>query len=79
VQDYDAAEGDVLYLGNPDVGAGQLKVTYSHAAAGAGDAQSEEAFVVYIPDGRIIWALVDGADQSSIMVQTDAGSFDLLA
>ncbi|SPF80265.1 calcium-binding protein [Pseudoprimorskyibacter insulae] len=78
VQDYDAAEGDMLYLGNPNVGKAQLQVNFS-AATGAGDAAVSEAFVIYKPDGRILWALVDGGDQASINVQTDAGVFDLLA
>lgn len=77
LQDYDAAEGDTLYFGGAATGAGQFRVNYG-VTGGAGDATTAEAFVVYVPDNRIIWALVDGAEQEAIMLQTVSGSFDLL-
>lgn len=46
---------------------------------GAGVDNLDKAFVVYIPNGQIMWALVDGAGQSSVTIQFGGQQFDLLA
>ena len=84
VQDYDAAEGDVLVFGIASARADQFQVNTTHTAnketgERSGDDDVEEAFVIYRPTGQIMWALVDGAGQDSINLQIGAEVFDLLA
>ncbi|MDP2496309.1 hypothetical protein Q8W25_19960, partial [Shimia thalassica] len=83
VQDYDATEGDVLHFGNASAAASQFQVNTTHTATAAGersgDDNVEEAFVIYRPTGQIMWALVDGAGQTSINLQIGGDVFDLLA
>ncbi|NDW45096.1 calcium-binding protein [Ruegeria sp. PrR005] len=83
VQDYSAAEGDVLLFGIGSATRDQFQVNFNHTqnAAGerAGDDAVQEAFVIYRPTGQIMWALVDGEGQSSINLQIGADVFDLLA
>ncbi|MCV2891365.1 hypothetical protein OE747_23905 [Ruegeria sp. XHP0148] len=83
VQDYNAAEGDVLLFGNASATRAQFQVNFAHTqnAEGerAGDDAVQEAFVIYRPTGQIMWALVDGAGQSAINLQIGADVFDLLA
>ncbi|MBZ4023563.1 hypothetical protein CKO11_13960 [Rhodobacter sp. TJ_12] len=76
IQDYDAAEGDVLQYGAAAT-AGQFQVNY--AATPAGDDNVDEAFVIYRPTGQILWALVDGAGQDSINILIGGTEYDLLA
>ncbi|MDO6523956.1 hypothetical protein Q4578_20375 [Shimia thalassica] len=83
IQDYDAAEGDILQFGITTATASQFQVNTAHTATAAGersgDDNVEEAFVIYRPTGQIMWALVDGAGQSSINLQIGGDVFDLLA
>ncbi|NDW45094.1 calcium-binding protein [Ruegeria sp. PrR005] len=83
VQDYSAAEGDILQFGTTSATRSQFQVNFAHTenAAGerAGDDDVQEAFVIYRPTGQIIWALVDGEGQSEINLQIGADVFDLLA
>ncbi|MCU9840597.1 hypothetical protein OEZ49_22930 [Ruegeria sp. WL0004] len=83
VQDYSAAEGDVLLFGNTSATRADFQVNFNHteSAAGerAGDDAVREAFVIYKPTGQIMWALVDGEGQSAINLQIGADVFDLLA
>ncbi|MFV0513767.1 MAG: calcium-binding protein [Jhaorihella sp.] len=83
VQDYSAAEGDVLVFGGSG-NADQFQVNFTHTAnkttgERSGDDGVQEAFVIYIPTGQILWALVDGAGQGEINLQIGAEVFDLLA
>ncbi|MCU9837769.1 pre-peptidase C-terminal domain-containing protein [Ruegeria sp. WL0004] len=82
VQDYNAAEGDVLLFGNTAATRAQFQVNFAHTenADGerAGDDAVQEAFVIYRPTGQIMWALVDGQGQSSINMQIGGDVFDLL-
>ncbi|MFC3613444.1 calcium-binding protein [Lutimaribacter marinistellae] len=82
VQDYDAAEGDVLVFGQAAT-ADQFQINLAHTATPDGERSGEddvqEAFVIYRPTGQIMWALVDGEGQSSINVQAGGELFDLLA
>ncbi len=77
VQDYRAAEGDVLAFGDPTGDAADFNVVFTRTA-GAGNAAIDEAFVVYQPTGQILWALVDGASQRSINLQIGFDVTDLL-
>ena len=76
IQDYTAAQGDVLQFGQAgDVS--QFQVNFTETA-GAGVAGTEEAFVIYRPTGQILWALVDGAAQSEITLRIAGVDYDLL-
>ncbi|MGH1353848.1 MAG: calcium-binding protein [Thalassovita sp.] len=77
VQDYTAAQGDVLQFGGAATRS-QFQVNFETTqTAGAEDVQ--EAFVIYRPTGQILWALVDGAAQSEINLQLGNETYDLLA
>jgi Ca2+-binding RTX toxin-like protein len=80
IQDYKAADGDVLVYGDSAANASQFQLNYAETA-GAGQAGVNEAFVVYKPTGQIVWALVDGAAQSHIELQIagHAALHDLMA
>ncbi|MDO6485155.1 calcium-binding protein [Shimia thalassica] len=83
VQDYSAAEGDILHFGNSSATRSQFQVNTTHTATAAGERSGEdsveEAFVIYRPTEQIIWALVDGGGESSINLQIGGEVFDLLA
>lgn len=83
VQDYNAAEGDVLHFGNGAATRNQFQINTTHTATAegerSGDDNIEEAFVIYRPTGQIMWALVDGAGQSAINLQIGQDVFDLQA
>jgi hypothetical protein len=68
IQDYNAAEGDVLQFGNAAAKPSQFQLNYAETP-GAGVAGVAEAFVIYKPTGQIVWALVDGAAQQHIELQ----------
>ena len=75
IQDYNAADGDILVFGNSSATANQFQVNHAETPH-AGVAGVAEAFVIYKPTGQIIWALVDGAAQQHIELQI-AGSTTL--
>ena len=82
VQDYDAAEGDVLVFGGA-ASAVRFQVNFTHTenretGERSGDDGIEEAFVIYRPTGQILWALVDGGGEASINLQIGGEVFDLL-
>lgn len=77
IQDFSAAEGDVLLFGISTATRDQFQVNFANTT-GAGRATVAEAFVIYKPTGQILWALDDGAEQGRIMVSTGSSSFDLL-
>ncbi|MEY8841171.1 calcium-binding protein, partial [Cribrihabitans sp. XS_ASV171] len=66
VQDYDAGEGDVLVFGQMGTD-DDFQVNFAETA-NAGTAGVAEAFVIHRPTGQVMWALVDGAAQSQIML-----------
>ncbi|UWQ19645.1 calcium-binding protein [Jannaschia sp. M317] len=75
IQDYNAADGDVLvYGGNATRDQFQINVTTT-PTAGADDVA--EAFVIYRPTGQILWALVDGDGQDQINLRLGGQVFDL--
>jgi Ca2+-binding RTX toxin-like protein len=78
VQDYNAADGDVLVFGRAGATRAQFQINEA-STPNAGSAGVDEAFVIYRPTGQIMWALVDGAAQGQINVQIGGQVFDLLA
>jgi Ca2+-binding RTX toxin-like protein len=78
IQDYSAADGDQLVFGNTGATVSQFRVNYAETA-NAGTAGVAEAFVIYLPTGQILWALVDGAAQEHINVVLGGQTYDLLA
>jgi Ca2+-binding RTX toxin-like protein len=78
VQDYSAADGDVLVFGLAGAIRAQFQINRANTPS-AGSADVDEAFVIYRPTGQIMWALVDGMGQDSINVQIGGQIYDLLA
>ncbi|MFC3615728.1 M10 family metallopeptidase C-terminal domain-containing protein [Lutimaribacter marinistellae] len=80
IQDYDAAQGDVLVYGG-GVGAATADdfLVQTAETANAGVAGVQEAFITHIPSGNLLWALVDGDGQGGINLQIGDQVFDLLA
>jgi Ca2+-binding RTX toxin-like protein len=78
VQDFSAAEGDRLVFGGAGAGRAQFQVNLARTE-GAGAPGVAEAFVIHRPSGQILWALVDGAAQPSLVVQAGGATFDLFA
>jgi len=78
IQDYSAAQGDVLVFGNAAATRAQFQINVATTPS-AGDASIDEAFVIYRPTGQIIWALVDGDGQDQINLQIGGDVFDLTA
>lgn len=82
IQDYDAAEGDVLVWGGAAATADDFQINLAHTADNAGERSGDdtvqEAFVVYRPTGQIMWALVDGGGQAEINISIGGNVFDLL-
>ncbi len=83
IQDYSAAEGDVLLFGDTSATVDDFRVNFGHTANSdgerSGDDDVAEAFVIYTPTWQIIWALVDGAGQDEINLKIGGEVFDLLA
>jgi Ca2+-binding RTX toxin-like protein len=83
IQDYNAAEGDVLLSGIAGATRADFQVNIGDAIAvadgeKAGDDDVQEAFVIYRPTEQILWALIDGAGQSEINIRIGSETFDLL-
>ena len=78
IQDYNAAEGDILRYGGASRSVNDFQVNIA-PTNGAGDAGVQEAFVIYRPTGQILWALIDGAGQDEINIQIGGTVYDLLA
>lgn len=83
VQDYNAAEGDILLFGQAGATIDQFQVNFTHRVSPAGERSGDDAvqegFVIYRPTGQIMWALVDGGGQAQINIQLDDDVFDLMA
>ena len=77
VQDF-SGEEDMLQFGASGATRDDFRVDYA-ITAGAGDDAAAEAFVTHVPSGQVLWALVDGAAETSIMLHSGGDSFDLLA
>jgi Ca2+-binding RTX toxin-like protein len=77
IQDYNAADGDVLRWGGAAATVDNFQINTADTANAGVDGVSE-SFVIYRPTGQIMWALVDGDEQSSINIQIGGETFDLL-
>ena len=77
ITDYDAASGDILDFGRAAAVRADFRVTYV-ADPGAGLTTVKEAHITYLPTGKLIWVLVDGAGDASIIVHSSINSFDLM-
>lgn len=81
IQDYSAEENDVLVFGQSDASIDDFVVHMNHAdregGERPGDDAIEEVFVDY--NGQVIFALVDGAAQSSIIINIGGTEYDLFA
>ncbi len=77
ITDYDAAQGDTLDLVRAGAVRGDFRVTYL-TDPGVGAEGVKEAHITYLPTGKLIWVLVDGAAEDRIMVHSSMNSFDLL-
>ena len=77
ITDYNAAQGDILDFGRAGATAADFRVTYV-ADPGIGQIGVKEVHVTYVPTGKLIWLLYDGAADSSIMVHSGTAVFDLL-
>ena len=75
--DFDNAGGDRLVFGIAGAVKADFSLTFA-TVAGAGRAGVAEAHVTYLPDNRLVWTVVDGADEAMIMLQSSMNSFDLL-
>ncbi|UWQ19641.1 hypothetical protein [Jannaschia sp. M317] len=76
IQDYTAAQGDVLQYGGR-VTRDQFQVNTT-TTVGAGADDVEEAFIIFRPTGQILWALVDGAGEDAIRLQLGQETFNIL-
>lgn len=77
IQDYIADEGDVLLWGDRTANSEDFQINFAETL-NAGDDGVSEAFVIYRPTGQIVWALVDGAEQSEINLAINNDVFDLM-
>jgi alpha-acetolactate decarboxylase len=77
IQDYNAAEGDVLMWGGAAATVDDFQINTGDTANAGVDGASE-SFVIYRPTSQIMWALVDGDAQNSINIQIAGQVFDLL-
>ncbi|SPF78123.1 hypothetical protein [Pseudoprimorskyibacter insulae] len=77
IQDYNAAEGDLLFYGGSAVKENFL--VQRATTASAGDSATQEVFITHKVTGVMLWALVDGGAQSQLNVKVGADVFDLLA
>ena len=76
IQDYTSAEDDVLVFADRNASVDDFQVNIAETA-NAGEVGVAEAFVIYIPTGQIIWALVDGDGQDEINLQIGADVFNI--
>jgi alkaline phosphatase len=79
IQDYAAADGDVLLFGGVGASADRFALNFANTSAGSVDVA--EAFVSDTQTGQILFVLVDGAAQDSILMRIAGApeTFDLLA
>ncbi|WP_281258646.1 calcium-binding protein [Pseudoprimorskyibacter insulae] len=78
IQDYTAADGDVLVWGGGAAAESDFLVQRANTAS-AGSADVDEVFITHVPSGLLAWALVDGDAQTALNVRVGDATFDLLA
>ena len=77
ITDFNTAESDILVFGVAGATKADFKVSFT-TTQGAGNPSISEAHVVYLPSKMLVWVLVDAGDETSIMIHTSTGDFDLL-
>ncbi len=77
VQDYSAAEGDLMVWGGGAAQASDFQINYANTP-NAGATDIAEAFIIHRATGQIIWALVDGAAQDQLNLRIGTETFDLM-
>lgn len=77
IADFNNSAGDALYFGIAGATRADFQVRFFDAA-GAGVAGVKEAYVTYIPTGKLIWVVVDGSADAAIMLHSSMNSFDIL-
>ncbi len=70
IQDFRALENDVLDIHLAGASAGDFTVNYADIV-NAGVLGVQEAFVIHVPSGHTLFALVDGAAESAINIMFD--------
>lgn len=78
IQDYNAAEGDVLQFGGAATTSASDFLIQRASTPNAGTAGVQEVFVTQKSTGHLLWALVDGDAQDEINIQIGTQVFDLL-
>ncbi len=77
INDFNSADGDTLVFGIAGATRADFRLTFTNLP-GAGTAAVAEALITYLPTGRLVWTLVDGADLPAILLQSAMNAFDLL-
>ncbi len=77
ITDFSNVEGDSLVFSVAAASKADFHVTFATETS-AGLPGVQEALVTYVPTGKLIWVLVDGADEAAIMLHTPTTSFDIL-
>ncbi len=78
VQDFDGGNDVFVFGGNPNATVDDFLVQLA-ATPNAGNDNVEEAFITFEPTGQVLWALIDGAEQTAIDISIGGETFDLLA
>ncbi|UWQ89800.1 hypothetical protein K3727_13380 [Rhodobacteraceae bacterium M382] len=76
IQDYSAADGDVLMYAGTATAADFI--VQRATTAGAGSADIAEIFVTHRGTGNLLWALVDGDAQENLQMLAAGQTFDIL-
>lgn len=76
VMDFHSQQGDTLLFGIAGAARSDFAVTLG-PVAGAGSAAAD-VLITYLPTNRLIWVLIDAADEPAIILQSSMNSFDLL-
>ena len=77
IRDFDTAAGDSLWFGIAGATKADFSVTFV-TLPGAGQSGVAEALITFLPQGLLVWTIVDGADQAAILLHSSMNSFDLL-
>ena len=78
IQDYTAADGDLLVFGGMGASADDFLVHFAETP-NAGVAGVDEAFVTYVPTGRVLWALIDGGGEDVLNISIGGQVVDLFS
>ena len=77
IQDFSAAQADVLVWGGGVATFADFQVNYADTA-NSGVSGVSEAFIIFRPTNQILWGLVDGGDQTEITLRILGQDYNLL-